>query len=428
MVAQHDELDARQKVLKKRRRIILFSVLGVVCIAIALLFTWEFSDAFTGVTVDIQSSPESNDWTMFRCDLAHTGNAGTDALPEGNLKWTFETGAAIHSSPAIVDGIIYFGSRDGNIYALDAETGAQVWVYKTDSWVESSPAVVSGVLYCGSTDGNLYALDAKTGAERWIFGAQYGLRSSPAVADGVVYIGCDDYRIYAINAATGEEIWRAETSGVVLSAPAISKGVVVVGSEDTYLYTFNAKSGGARIELDTLGPVYASPAIKDGVAYVVDNRGIFMAIDISAKNYWLENWFRPYWATLYAYGLAPELSPHSGYLWGFTMAWNVRTISSPSIDGDFAYVGNGQNLVAVDLITHKIQWIFATDKDVVSSPAVAGNVVYVGGEDGYLYAVDKLTGEKLWAFLTGGQITSSPAVYHGKVYVASEDGILYCLE
>ena len=50
------------------------------------------------------------------------------------------------------------GSDDNNVYALDANTGALVWTYSTGGAVEDSPAIVNGVLYISSVDGNLYAL------------------------------------------------------------------------------------------------------------------------------------------------------------------------------------------------------------------------------------------------------------------------------
>jgi outer membrane protein assembly factor BamB len=428
MVEQHDVLDARQKVLKKRRRTITFSAIGVICLVITLLALFQCTDVIIKVSEDIQSSPQGNDWTMFRRDLAHTGNAGTDTLPQGKLKWTFTTSEPIHSSPAVVDGVIYFGSRDGNIYALDADTGEQLWAFKTGSWVESSPAIVNGVLYCGSNDGNLYALDAKTGEQRWICDMPFGLRSSPAVADGVVYVGCEDYNLYAIDAATGKIIWRGDAYGLVDSSPAVAKGVVVVGSAGGYFQSFHAKTGSARLQYEDRMPVYSSAAIKDGVAYITDGWGSFLAMDIMAKNWWAENNLRTYWNTLWAYGIAPEPSPRSGFLWGISLGRMVRAVSSPSIAGDYAYVGSGKNLVSIDLINQKVQWTFSINADIVSSPAVAGNVVYVGGEDGHFYAVDSATGAKLWDYATGNQITSSPAIYNGKVYIGSHDGILYCFE
>jgi outer membrane protein assembly factor BamB len=54
--------------------------------------------------------------------------------------------------------VVYFGSADANIYALNASSGTKLWSYPTSGYVESSPAVVNGVVYIGSLDGNIYAL------------------------------------------------------------------------------------------------------------------------------------------------------------------------------------------------------------------------------------------------------------------------------
>ena len=98
---------------------------------------------------------------MFRHDLEHSGSTDpSDIIPQGNLKWSFPTGAAVHSSPAVANGTVYFGSQDHKIYALDAENGTKRWEFETGSWINSSPAVANGVVYCGSNDGNLYALSS----------------------------------------------------------------------------------------------------------------------------------------------------------------------------------------------------------------------------------------------------------------------------
>lgn len=81
----------------------------------------------------------------------------------GALKWSVPTGGAIFSSPAMVNGVVYVGSQDTKVYALNASTGVVKWSTATRSLVESSPAVVNGVVYVGSNDDKVYALNAATG-------------------------------------------------------------------------------------------------------------------------------------------------------------------------------------------------------------------------------------------------------------------------
>ena len=86
-------------------------------------------------------------------------------LLRAHLCGATQTGSEVRSSPAVAGGVVYVGSGDGRVYALNATTGAQVWNYTTGSFVFSSPAVAGGVVYVGSFDYKVYALNATTGAQ-----------------------------------------------------------------------------------------------------------------------------------------------------------------------------------------------------------------------------------------------------------------------
>jgi len=68
----------------------------------------------------------------------------------------------VDSSPFVANGIVYVGSEDSNIYALNATSGIKIWSYLTKSAVESSPVVANGVVYVGSDDNNVYAFGSIT--------------------------------------------------------------------------------------------------------------------------------------------------------------------------------------------------------------------------------------------------------------------------
>jgi outer membrane protein assembly factor BamB len=93
----------------------------------------------------------------------------------------------VDASPAVANGVVYVGSEDENVYALNASTGAKLWSFATGNFFISSPTVANGVVYVGTDDGNLYALNATTGAKVWSY-TTGGTVESPAVANGVVYI------------------------------------------------------------------------------------------------------------------------------------------------------------------------------------------------------------------------------------------------
>src|SRR5690349_3095973 len=80
----------------------------------------------------------SNDASMFRGDAAHSGIYGAAGAPRSAaLKWKFQTRSAVMSSPAVVAGVLYAGSNDHNLYALDANSGTIQWKFKTAGRVSS---------------------------------------------------------------------------------------------------------------------------------------------------------------------------------------------------------------------------------------------------------------------------------------------------
>jgi outer membrane protein assembly factor BamB len=147
-------------------------------------------------------------WAQFHKQASHDGyNSTENVLGPDNVgslraRWKYRTGFFVHSSPAVANGVVYVGSFDNNVYALNASTGTLLWRYRTGFYVYSSPAVANGVVYVGSTDNNIYALNAGTGALLWKY-TTGAVQSSPAVANGVVYVASEDYNVYALNASTG---------------------------------------------------------------------------------------------------------------------------------------------------------------------------------------------------------------------------------
>jgi len=189
-------------------------------------------------------------WAEFHFDSCLTGFNPNELIlgpaTVGNLrlKWSYATGAAVYSSPAVANGVVYVGSTDGNFYALDASTGAELWSFTVGSSIEdrvySGPAVANGVVFVGSLHGDVYALNASTGAKLWSYRTSGSIvGSSPAVANGVVYIGSDDHNLYALDASTGARLWSVTTGAGMYSSPAVANGVVYVGSLDDNIYAFD---------------------------------------------------------------------------------------------------------------------------------------------------------------------------------------------
>ena len=239
--------------------------------------------------------------------------------------------------------------------------------------------------------------------------------SSPAVVDGTAYVGSYDEHVYAVDAATMGERWRFKTGGWVRSSPAVADGAVYVGSYDRFLYALHAAPQGSQQDqlkwrFDAKGEVFSSPLVADGVVYVGSGANIDERDDAKRAGF------------VHAVDAATGAA-----LWCFAVGEPV--LSSPALADGILYVGGWDfNVYALDAATGSERRRFATGDRVVASPAVADGLVYVGCYDGKVYALDAATLEKRWERQTDGLVYSSPAVADGTVFVASWDGFLHAFD
>ena len=274
------------------------------------------------------------------------------------------------SSPAVVDGKVFFGAGDGNVYAVDAKSGVLQWKFTTGDVVHASPAVAGRTVFIGSWDGTFYAIDAESGAQKWAYKAgvdpvyhnQVGFQSSAAVVDGTVYVGCRDAHVYAFDAATGRKKWDYPTSkSWVNGTPAVRDGLVYVGTSDTARFmALDAKTGRLRWVFDAKAYIFSSAALAGDLAFFGSHNGRLYAVDA-----------------------------RSGALaWQFqTEASKKDAMNVVNDDGSF----NQEAFAPVfgdfeDMYLDFYRYI--SIGGIMSSPAVDQGVVYVGSMDGNLYALD----------------------------------------
>ncbi|WP_235051117.1 outer membrane protein assembly factor BamB family protein [Yinghuangia soli] len=319
--------------------------------------------------------------------------------------WAFSTSDEVSSSPVVVNRVVYIGSDDKYVYAIDVATGLARWTFPTSGKVTTAPVAADGIVYVGSGDGNVYALDAATGARRWAYAVGAEVGSSPAVADRVVYVAGWDNGLHALDAATGTKKWVQPIGNNLGSAPAVAGGVVYIGSWDKNVYALNAATGATKWTFRTGAEVSSSPVVADGVVYVGSDDSNVYALDAAT----------------------------GAKKWAFATGDKVN--SSPAVAGGLVYFGSRDDTVyAVDAATGVKKWTFRTAESrfpaagAYSSPEVAGGVVYIGSRDMNVYALDAATGAKKWAYTTGHLVGSSPAVADGMVYVGSRDRKIYALD
>ena len=225
--------------------------------------------------------------------------------PDGTLKWTFQTGFEVESSPAVAaDGTIYVYCDDGKLYAINPD-GTPKWVLAEGlafTNERSSPAIgADGTIYFESADGNTYAVNPD-GSLKWSFPASDG-ESSPAVgADGTVYVGssfftfcpyCHDVAaLFAINPDGSLKWFYLNPNYWVLSSPAIGvDGSIYFGDG----LSLNALTPDGTLKWEVFtdqdqgfgGAVISSPAIgADGAVYVGANDNTIYAVNPDGSIKW----------------------------------------------------------------------------------------------------------------------------------------------
>jgi outer membrane protein assembly factor BamB len=312
------------------------------------------------------------------------------------LDWIYPGGFYNSSSPAVANGVAYVGSGDGNLYALDAATGALKWNYSYGPF-RSSPAVANGLVYIGSNDNKLYALDATTGTLKWSYATGGEIGSSPVVANGLVYVGSDDGKLYALDATTGTLKWSYATGGSIeSSSPAVANGLVYIGSDDGKLYALGATTG--KLKWSSASG-YVTLAVANGVVYIDSGACKLYALDAATG----------------------------------TLKWSSASGCGPlAVANGVVYANDDGNLYAFDAVTGALKWNHPTGTwESASAPVIANGVIYISGSypDDKLYALDARKGTLLWSnSATPGNyvyIDSSLAVVNGVVYGSSNNNILY---
>lgn len=186
--------------------------------------------------------PHWNGWgvnlAQHRFQPAAQARLRPEQVPKLKLQWSFgfPGASAANSQPTIVNGRLFVGSANRQMYALDAVTGCTYWVYDTEAAVRNAPTVAvigkRALVYFGDRRGTAYALDADNGKLQWKVRLDdhpvASITGSPVLAGGVLYVPmasaedstgadpryeCCKFRgsMSALDPATGKVLWKSFT-------------------------------------------------------------------------------------------------------------------------------------------------------------------------------------------------------------------------
>jgi outer membrane protein assembly factor BamB len=324
----------------------------------------------------------------------------------------------------VADGKVFYGSRDGNVRAVDENTGTGLWKFPTGTGagalfygVTSSPSWYNGSVYFGACDGKVYCVNGSTGAGVWSSSLNAQVFSSPTVADGRVYIGSgylpgEKGNVYCLDASTGHPVWTTPIGIPVSSSATVYNGTVYIGSGPDA-----SDSPGRLLCIDALTGALLPRYFECG-------RGIF-----SCPAVWNDSiLFGSTDSTVYC-----VRAQDMGLKWKFKTGSPVW--SSVSVAGGSAFVGSlDKNEYCLDAGTGTLIWNFSAGGDIYSSAAVSNSQVFFGSVDGYVYCINRTTGAFNWSQNTKHPgdsynqygISSSPALADGKLFMTTTYRRLYC--
>jgi outer membrane protein assembly factor BamB len=357
----------------------------------------------------------------------------------------------------VVDNKVYFTARSKRLYCLNATTGAFLWskslgfnwdltVPPLDdgTWLDSSPAVADSVVYVGSRNGKMYAFDADDGDAIWVTDLGSEIMSSPMYYDNKIFVGTWGEIFYCLDANNGNIKAFIGLDGGILNSPAVS---VVIEKEEDITYMIGEDG------LD--GEAYWLKLNASETAFIINKRydtectvrssfcscdtWVYLGDGSSAEH---DDPAGLHCFTYPGFGL-------NGPTWTYPDGQTAQgghewTCATPAVSGNMVYMGGGKNSPEVYCVrdngtTKTEMWTFDLSNayhpmGVHSSPAVADGKVFVGlvqgnasNQTSWLYCLDADDGDSLWTYNIGpGRVLSSPAIYDGKVYIGSPGGVLYC--
>ena len=321
------------------------------------------------------------------------------------------------SGVSVTDGVLFLGSMEGKLVAIDKTTQQRLWDLEftqkqTGGFLGCSPgeqavaiygtpAVTAELAYISGYNGKMYAINAETGKKRWVYPREDELDpivGGPVTAGDNVYFGGSDGILYALDAATGDELWTFESGGKIWGTPAVNGDTVYIGSFDKKLYAINVVDGTVKWEFTTEGAIVATPLVYDGTVYFGSfDRHLYALNEIDGKLRWkyqAGNWF-----------------------WSRPLADN-GIIYAGSVDGKMHALKaeNGEKVVIFDL-----------ESPISSSPVLAAGSVVVAVEVGQVYSLDAGTKQKKSLIKLDEEIYAPLSADGSIIYIHSADDVLHAV-
>jgi outer membrane protein assembly factor BamB len=145
----------------------------------------------------------------------------------------------------VSDGIVYAGSLDSNLYAIDQESGKEIWKFTAENWFWSAPIAVNGTIIAPCLDSKVYALDAKTGKLRNSYDVGGQVSSWPVIVENQVVIATQNGKLWALDTTNFDAAPKHITTipENITSPLAAVKNIVYINGPDNNIYAYDISIG-----------------------------------------------------------------------------------------------------------------------------------------------------------------------------------------
>ncbi|MGD9092446.1 MAG: PQQ-binding-like beta-propeller repeat protein [Anaerolineales bacterium] len=209
-----------------------------------------------------------------------------------NPQWTYATEAALWAMPATDPECtcLYLGSMDHRVYSIDALNGAENW--KTEELggsIVGTPALSpEEVLYVGTFNNEMLAINAENGNIFWRVPTNDWVWGGPALKDGVLYFGDLSGTFYALDVTNGQPAWQLTADGRITETPLITEDSIYFTTEAGSLYALNI-DGTVRWTKTDMGKIYTSPLLAGDLILVAPTNAdeLVIAVDVNGNQRWV---------------------------------------------------------------------------------------------------------------------------------------------
>jgi outer membrane protein assembly factor BamB len=316
--------------------------------------------------------------------------------------------------PAVVAGVVYAASHDGEVAAFAAPTGKRAWLVKTKLPLSAGPEVGAGAVVVGSTEGDVVALDASNGAERWRASIKSEILARPLIVNDIVIVRTVDGHLEALSITDGARRWSVNEQVPRLtlrgtSPPVLAGDRIVAGFDSGRMLAIDVRNGevlwdtivnapSGRTELERLADIDSPPRVSGDDIFVVGFQGRVAMLALDSGQIW--------WAR--------DASSYRGF----------------AMDDTTLYLTNSDSVViAMRKSDGAVQWEQSSlRRRSLTAPAIDGDALIVGDFEGYLHWLDKATGEVVARRKAGGErITNAAVTDDGRAFIQTDGGKLIVL-